>query len=620
MALVKGPKISFEEIYTPRVLDAGAPLFVGPTITRARTLILAISLFAAFLVLFGRTLQLVVVQGEDWRERSARNRTREVLLPAARGDIRDRHGVILATTVPRFSVLLFPDRLSKTLEAREALFSQIADILGMTRDDIEMVLRDSGEAEYVILKERITHQQALPLMAAMNHPAIDVVFRPEREYTVGRGFGGLLGYTGRVGPNEYQTLRIAGYRRDDLIGKQGIEQAFESTLRGVHGAMVYEVGADGTVQSPSSERPSRAGRSIDLTVDSALQRVAADVFEAVAPNRNGSVVVLDVNSGAVLALVTAPDFSPNDFTGQRDTTRIAQLLQDPRRPLFFRPLVGQYPPGSTLKPFLAAAALARGTISRRTVVSSRGGIQIRDSFFPDWKAGGHGPTTVIRAIAESVNTFFYLAIGGYPFSDGQYPRQEGLGVKEAGEALASFGFSQKSGIGLMEASGLFPTPQWKQRTKGQRWYIGDTYHLSIGQGDVLVTPMQLAVATASLANGGKRFKPFLVASEGERMLERAVSDSHALSIVREGLRAAVTQGSARRLGDLPIAVSGKTGTAQWHEQRPPHSWFTGFAPSGDPRIAVTVLVEEGGEGSGAALSIAKEIFKWYAKGYPLASE
>ncbi len=623
--MVKRSTVAFEETYTPAALENAAPLFVGPTISRRRYVALCVIVLGVFLILIGRTLDIVVVQGAQWRSVSAKNRTREVILPAARGDIRDTTGELLATSVPRFAAILFPDRLPKAPDERALLFAHLSATLGIALDDLTHALETRADAEYVVLKDQLLKDDALPLMASLTSDAVEVVFRPERAYRVEQGFGNLLGFTGRVGPQEYAALKKQGYRPDDLLGKQGVESAFEQTLRGEHGAIVYEVSADGKSKGPSSERFPTVGQTINLTVNAALQRRIIEAEKKFAPGKKGAAVVVDVETGALRALVTVPDFSPNDFVGADSSHRVQALLSDRNQPLFFRPVSGQYPPGSTIKPFLATGLLASNGITPTTSVESRGGVRIRDAFFPDWKAGGHGRTNVIKALAESVNTFFYLAVGGYPFSDGQYPKRDGIGPNAAHDIAQRFGFTERTAVDLpAEAAGFFPTPEWKQAQKHEPWYIGDTYHLAIGQGDVLVTPLQIAMAMASIANGGTLWKPSIIDTKTDGS-DRTVVATHpialrtnvfpeaALQVVQEGLRAAVEKGSARRLGDLSIQVSGKTGTAQWHQGRLPHSWFTGFAPSKNPKIAVVVLVEEGGEGSGPALSIAKEIFQWYAE-------
>lgn len=332
-------------------------------------------------------------------------------------------------------------------------------------------------------------------------------------------------------------------------------------------------------------------------------------------SRGGALVAIDPRNGEILALASAPTFDNNLFTQQKDPAALAALFQDERNPLFFRPTDGQYPSGSTMKPFVASAALSLGVITPTTTVNSTGGIRVGQWFFPDWQSGGHGITNVRKAIAQSVNTFFYMVGGG---GDGF----QGLGVSRLVPFLARFGFGQASGIDLPgEAIGLLPTPEWKEETKNERWYIGDTYHLAIGQGDVLVTPLQMAVATAAIANGGTVYQPRLVTTVEDAAGRRSalgpqtkgelVASSQTLAVVREGMRDGVLDGSSRAMQSLPVSSAGKTGTAQFGNGSATHAWFTAFAPYEDPTLAIAVVVESGGEGHAAALPVARDVIAAY---------
>jgi penicillin-binding protein 2 len=279
--------------------------------------------------------------------------------------------------------------------------------------------------------------------------------------------------------------------------------------------------------------------------------------------------------------------------------------------MFPRAVAGEYPSGSTFKPFVAYAALSEGLVDAHSSFVSTGGVRIGQWFFPDWKAGGHGVTDVRKAIAESVNTYFYIIGGGYnDFT--------GLGVKRIREYAEKFGFGSKMGVDLpSEAPGFLPSKDWKQEAKGERWYVGDTYNLAIGQGDVLVSPLQMATATAKVANGGKDITPRVVEEiDGEPTAPPSVPDiedldERAMQIVREGMRRTVTVGSARYLQTVPTPVAGKTGTAQTPGDKPTHAWFTGFGPYEDPNITLAVLVENGGGGSEVAVPLARDIFNWW---------
>ena len=280
--------------------------------------------------------------------------------------------------------------------------------------------------------------------------------------------------------------------------------------------------------------------------------------------------------------------------------------------MFARAIAGEFPSGSTFKPFVAYAALADGIIREHSSFISTGGIRINEWFFPDWRSGGHGITDVRKAISDSVNTFFYIIGGGFD-------KTVGLGVEKITKYARSFGFGETTNLGLIgESDGFLPSKEWKIDAKGERWYVGDTYHLSIGQGDFLTTPLQMAVATSVIANDGFKLQPYLIQSidgpvaydlqDNNREIIQDL-DHDALRIVKEGMRKTVTEGSARSLSWIPINISGKTGTAQTPGDRPYHSWFTGFAPFNNPEITLVVLVEEGGESNEAAVPLASRIGK-----------
>jgi penicillin-binding protein 2 len=316
----------------------------------------------------------------------------------------------------------------------------------------------------------------------------------------------------------------------------------------------------------------------------------------------------------VRALVSYPSYDGNSFSQPALRTQAAEAILDERQLLFNRAVSGTYPPGSTIKPFIAAGALAEDIITPGTTYQSTGGLSIGIWNFPDWKAGGHGTTNVTKAIAESVNTFFYLITGGDE-------TRTGLGVKRTTNYLAKFGWGEPTGIDIpSEAAGFLPSPEWKEEVKDEHWYIGDTYHLAIGQGDVLVTPIQLAVSTASVANGGTVHEPFLVRAltwPDKDPKDRPTTARHTtvpaadIATVRAGMRETVTAGSGRSLSLLATPVAGKTGTSQISGTDETHAWFTSFGPYAEPELVVTVLVERGGAGDKVAAPIARDIWQWW---------
>jgi penicillin-binding protein 2 len=325
---------------------------------------------------------------------------------------------------------------------------------------------------------------------------------------------------------------------------------------------------------------------------------------------------MNPNNGQIITLISLPAYDNNLFAQGISQVNYDKFLNNKNNPLFNRAISGEIPSGSTIKPVIAAAALQEGIITENTSFLSNGGLSIGQWFFPDWKFGGHGTTNVRKALAESVNTFFYYIGGGYKDFNG-------LGLDNLVKYMHLFGLGEETGIDLPgESSGFVPTKEWKEETKDETWYIGDTYHISIGQGDILTTPLQVANFTAVVANGGILYKPMVVSAllDEHNNLVRNIEpviirqnfvDAYNLQVVREGMRQAVTSGSARSLSVLPVTSAGKTGTAQWSSRKANHAWFTGFAPYENPEIVITVLVEEGDEGSTMAAPIAKEIMQWY---------
>lgn len=431
----------------------------------------------------------------------------------------------------------------------------------------------------------------------------------------------MVGYIGKLDSEEYRA-REGTYLFNDWIGKTGVEASYESLLRGELGKRTVEVTSAGETERVRGFLPPRDGSSLILTVDSKLTLL---IEEVIAPlkkqGKSVSVVALDPRNGELLALVSQPAFDPNLFVGssaRADREKaLAALFQNPKHPLLFRPIAGTYPPGSTFKPLIALAALLEGVITDSTTVLSTGGMRVGPYFFPDWKPGGHGVTNLMKALAESVNTFFYIAGGG----DGK--GEEGLGVDRIERYARAFNFGETVGVDLPnEAKGVIPNREWKEEVVGQPWFIGDTYHLAIGQGFVSVTPLELATFTALLANRGTLITPHVLKGIEEGDAVRTVANVqskrpfegeaylHAIELIRQGLRAAVTQGSAKLLSRVPVTVAAKTGTAQFAEERT-HAWLTAFAPYENPTMVLTILVEDGGEGSVVAAPLAEKILSRY---------
>lgn len=573
-------------------------------------------------VLFAKSAWLQIVKKDYYYSMAEGNRIRVERIEAKRGIIYDRRNNPLVRNVANFLLYVIPADLPAEENARAVTIEEIATILGDERETEikEAIMRiepKSLEAyQPFFIADNIEYEKAMLLyLKSSQWQGVVLSNKTRRDYDLSSlSLSHILGYTGKISEEE---LKKAGneYSPIDYIGKTGIENFWESELKGTSGKKQIEVDAMGREKKIASQIEAEDGRNLVLAVDLGLQKKMEEVIVK-ARMKKGAALAIDPASGEILAMASFPLYDNNIFARGITAKEYEEIIGNPDKPLFNKAVSGEYPSGSTIKPVMAAAALEEGVINEYTSFMSVGGIKINEWFFPDWKAGGHGATNVRKAIAESVNTFFYYIGGG--FRD-----FKGLGVDRIVRYGKLFGLGQEMGIDLTgEASGFLPTKEWKENEKGERWYIGDTYHMAIGQGDLLVTPLQVAAFTAVFANGGSLYRPHLVRQilssddkvikeiKEEPVRKNFISENN-IEIVRQGMRQTVTAGSARSLSDLPVAAAGKTGTAQWSTKKPPHAWFTGFAPYDNPQIVITVLVEEGGEGSSAAVPIAKEILEWY---------
>jgi penicillin-binding protein 2 len=433
----------------------------------------------------------------------------------------------------------------------------------------------------------------------------------------------ILGYVNKLTDTELDDLRNSGYLLADKIGRVGVEKTYETALRGVAGRKKIEVNSLGREQSVLAVDPPLPGKDVILSIDVAAQKKMEDLVRAMAIKLNKrkiSAIAMNPTNGEILALVSWPAYENNKFSQGIDTATYKKYVEDTDKPLFNRAIGGSYPPGSTAKIMVAVAALQEKVISRYTTVNSVGGFMLGGTFFRDWRAGGHGVTDVKRALAWSVNTFFYYIGGGRDAF-------VGLGIDRINDYFKRFHLAQKTGIDIPgESEGFIPSKEWKQQVKNETWYVGDTYNVAIGQGDTLVSPLQVASWTATVANNGTIVTPHVgqkitdPVTKKTTVLEFPTSklegvSSETLGVVREGMRDCVVGGSCQLLSYLSFQAAGKTGTAQWNRNKPTHAWFTSFAPYRNPKIVVTVLVEEGGEGSVAAMPIAKDFLAWWGANY-----
>ncbi len=607
---------AMDEFQDGAVSGGRHPERLGPTIRPRRFWVGATGFVVAMALLLLRAAQLQIVQGAHYAALAESNRVRRQTIVAPRGIVYDRFGLPLIQNVPSFVFTMTYADLPKDAAEREAVLVSAADLSGVPRTDIDLLLTDAKKdpLDPFVLKKGIPYEAAMRLaIAAPSLPGFKLDTATVRAYaTSAPALSHVLGYVGNITAEEYEGRREEGYRRVDDIGKDGIERSEETLLRGTPGWLDVEVNSRGRELSVDGRTDPSPGKTLTLTIDLELQAFIesrlADVLKKLGLAK-ASVVAIDPRDGAVRALVSEPTFDSNAFSGGIDADLYARLINDPDQPLYDRAVSGEFPPGSTFKPYVAYTALSGGLVAPSTSFVSTGGLRVGEWFFPDWKAGGHGVTDVRKAIAWSVNTYFYVIGGGFDTFTG-------LGVERITDGARLFGFGSKTGIDLpSEADGFLPSKEWKQEAKGERWYVGDTYHLAIGQGDMLATPLQVAVANATIANGGQRFTPRLIEQiDGVPVSSVPAGDAldpSAVQVVREGMRAAVTYGSARFLSILATPVAGKTGTAQAPGNVATHAWFEGFGPYENPTLSIVILVENGGEGSSVAVPIARDIFEWW---------
>ncbi|MBI4457390.1 penicillin-binding protein 2 [Candidatus Uhrbacteria bacterium] len=602
---------------------AGGGEYLGLTV-QPKTVRLALAATLTVLgLLLGRAAQVQVIRGDVYRSQAEGNRVRIVRLAAERGVMYDRNGTPLLRNVPAFFAAVTPADLPRTVSERRAIIGRLAEIIDADPDEIEKSIAEfRGSSSAIPVGRELPHAKAIELkIDSLGLPGISLEVALRRDYLASKttpSLSHLLGYMGKVTKEDLASNDGIEYLPSDAVGRIGLERQYEATLRGRAGIKRIEVDAVGKEKAVIAEEGGVRGANLVLTVSRDLQEKAESALKAGLAKfgkTRGSVIVMSPRTGDVLAMVSEPDFDNNLFARGISSDDYRRLADNPSNPLFPRAIAGLLPPGSTFKLAVAADALEEKVATAATTIMSVGGLYVGIWYFPDWKAGGHGATDVTKAIAESVNTFFYIVGGGHE-------KTEGLGIDRIVSYARRFGMGSRLGIDLPgESDGFLPSIEWKNKVKGEPWYIGDTYHAAIGQGDILVTPLQIAAETAVIANRGVLVKPRIVAAvttaDGRRdvrdpevLNDRVVSPESA-ALVAKGMRRGVTDGSGRGLADLPVPVAAKTGTAQWHSTKAPHAWFTSFAPYDKPEITVTVVVEEGEEGSRIGAQVAREIYAWY---------
>lgn len=586
---------------------------------RRRTIPLAVVVTVLFFLLLLRLWYLQIIKVDDYRAMSENNRLRFLPVAASRGALMDRNGTVMVNNRPSFSLSIIPQEVKDVA----GMLDRLATLLKLDRAELqERWEKTKGRARYypVVIAVNITQDQVeIVEENRLRLPGVEVSVKPIREYAFQNSAAHLLGYIGEISDKELDAPGYSDYNPGDYIGKNGIEKAWEKELHGSDGGRQLEVDSRGRVLRVLSESSPTVGNSLVLTVDSRLQRTAEQAFGGQA----GAAVVMNVHNGEVLAFVSSPTFDPSLFAGRIPTDIWKGYLEDKRHPLENKALSGQYPPGSTFKMLTALAGLEAGVINENTSVHCDGAYEMGDSKFRCWSKSGHGSVNLRKSLKESCDVYYYQ-LG------------EKLGVDRIAAMAERFMLGRELGIGLQnEKKGLIPTSAWKLKRFGKKWFPGETLPVAIGQGYVLMTPIQLASMVATVANEGTIYRPHLVKKvvdpDGKTVKEFAPEVLGTTGIapasfkkVKQGLYAVVNDpggtGANARLWDVKVA--GKTGTSQVVKlgedrkkavayQYKDHGLFVAFAPYERPEIAVAVVVEHGGGGGAVAAPIAGKILRSY---------
>ena len=601
------------------------------TVFRSRLMLAGVGIVAAFGILLARFTWLQVVQGAYYHTLAEANRISVVPVVPNRGLILDRNGEVLAANYSAYTLEVTPSKVADVERAIDEL-AQVIDVTPRDRRRFKKLQEESKNFESLPIRTRLTEEEVARFAVnRFRFPGFEIKARLFRSYPQGEVASHAIGYIGRINDADVGRIDSAGlttnYKGTDHIGKLGVEGAYEKELHGITGSEQVEIDAGGRAIRSLARSEPLSGTNLLVTLDLKLQRVAEEAFQ----EYRGALVALDPKTGEVLALVSKPGFDPNLFVDGIDPQNWDALNNSPDKPLNNRALRGQYPPGSTIKPFMALAALEYKKRTPEFSISDPGfftlpGVAHR---YRDWKKEGHGIVNMHRSIVQSCDTYYYgLAVE--------------LGIDNIHNYLTKFGLGSRTGIDIDgELQGLAPSQEWKWARFKQKWYVGDTVSVGIGQGYMLTTPLQLAAATATLANGGTPVYPRLLKAvqnsktQEIRPIEHrngetvAIKPEH-LALIKAAMVGVTSPGgtAAKAGAGASYTIAGKTGTAQVigmkqgekydasriREEHRDHALFIAFAPADDPKLALAMLVENGGSGSGTAAPIAREVFDYFLLG------
>ncbi|MEI8072521.1 MAG: penicillin-binding protein 2 [Candidatus Saccharibacteria bacterium] len=588
-------------------------------------------------ILCFRLAYLQIITGQQHSLLAGSNRVRTVSITAPRGTIYDRNGVVLARNNARFDLVVIPSQLPKNSDLRQAGYGLIASQISKPPEEVKSIVESKGlrYGQPIVISENISRDQSLNIEEKRSDlVGYSVDTNPMREYLDNGSLAPFMGYIGRISAEEYSAN--PSYRPIDSIGKTGLEKYYETDLRGTYGKEQTEVDATGLPVRALARTEPAAGNDLILSIDKGLEDKMQEVLKSTvesAGSKAGAAIAVDPRNGQVLGAVNYPTYDGNLFAKGISQDQYNALLNDPGKPLFNRVASGAYPIGSTAKPFVATAALQEGTITSSTTVIDKGHLDVPNQYNPSvvytfkgWKPEGLGVVNVVRALTWSSDIFFYTVAGGFESF-------KGLGPSKLTQWYKKFGFGKSTGADIgNDANGFVPTPEGKSKYSSDPWFVGDTYNISIGQGDLRTTPLQLVMATSAIANGGTLYKPHFASaiknSKGEtiraidpEVVTANIASQSVIRLVQQGMEGVVDNGTAccSLKREVPVTVAGKTGTAETSSQgfdgknptTKAHAWFSSYAPAASPKIALVVLIENSGEGAEYAVPASKEILKWY---------
>jgi penicillin-binding protein 2 len=602
---------------------------------QTRVLVLQGVVLLCFALLGMRLFYLQVIRHDDLLEQAENNRT--AILPTVpnRGTIIDRNGIVLANNYSAYTLEITPSRV-KDLEATIDSLSEIVDIPVRDRRRFKRLREESKNFDSLPIRSRLTEEEVAKFSAQQyRFPGVEIKARLFRNYPYGHLASHVVGYIGRINQKEKELIEESdeegNYRGTQYIGKLGVEQKYERELHGITGVQEVETSAGGKAVRRLASRPATPGQNVVLSIDIKLQKMIEDLYG----DRRGALVALDPRTGEILAFVSKPTFDPNLFVDGIDTESWKALSESIDKPLLNRAIRGTYPPGSTYKPFMALAALETGKRSATEIINDSGSWSYGGHTFRSHGDTGLGPVDMVKSIVLSSNVYYYSLANN-------------MGVDAIHDFMKPLGFGQITGIDLPgELRGVLPSTQWKKnaykKPEQQKWYGGETISLGIGQGYNAFTMLQLATATATLANGGMQLKPRLVAATQDpiQRVDRSIDTTAPINlgfkpenvaVIRQGLIGVAREGtSARVFAGTPYQSAGKTGTAQavtigqkdkynaskLEEHQRDHALYMAFAPAENPQIALAMVVENAGFGAAQAAPIARRVFDYWLLGdYP----